>query len=897
MRRLASAVAAVLVVMAARAAMAQVGLGTLVVEVQPPAGQPAEGALVAAVAADGDAPARSAVVPAGGSTVVLVVAPGRYDVRVTLGTVREARAPFEVGPGSVMRITARLAPSDSMAVSRLAVSDRYGVAYQWVFDRHSVAQLPSSGTAGSLIETAHPFAITDRMDTGGLWSAVAPRIGAYGSSWSQTSFLVDGLDVSDPLERGGPMLYPDLGLLQGVEVDGVAMTADLAGPGPAISLVPRRPGGQWSGSAQATYVPTSWQAEAGPVPSSGRFDRWADGSALVSGPLSGRAGLVASARVTSGRRLEAADPTLLKNDLQSVYAHLFTTPATGDQLRVMGAVNGVTRPYAARARFADRAVDDRSTAVVLTTTWERARDGRLWSVAAGYRRAASEARVAASAAGGTIDRLLDGPPLTVGEWAPAARQAWDAAVSLQPHVRHWGGRAHVVSMGASVGGSSVANRAVAQPRFGELVNGIPARVWDIRSSAGSEWSAVTAGAYASDRILLGSHVTLNAGLRFDYDRGSASGGDNTIQWANLSPRVSLRWSPSASGRFAVTTGYAWYQQRLPLAYFAVGDPAGPAGTVFRWDDLNGDRRFTAAELTTIGPAGAGSPGSAIDPDLERPTTGEFLISMEHVLFGWRWHFTGIDRRERDGVGLVNAGLASQDYAVRYVSDPGVDVAGNAGYTQVPIFSRLPGSFGRDRYLLTNPAGVPNRFQSAEIGFGRNGDGWAYSFEGMAYRGEGVGGSLGFRPEENDQGLLGDSFLSPNAGTFGRGRLFFDRAFVIKTSGYYRAPGDLDAGFVARYQDGQPFSRLLLPAGLGQGVEPVQTYPRGGQRYTFTISLDARVEKTFAAGGRRVGVFLEGFNLLDTRNEVEEDVVTGPGFRTSTLVQPARAFRVGARITY
>lgn len=879
-------------------ASAQVGVGTLIVAVEPPAGQSADGAVFEATSTAADAPVRSAVVEPGSTTAVLTVGAGRHDVRVTLGPLREARATLDVAPGSVTRLTARLTPADSMAIPRLSVTDRHGVAHQFVFGQQALENLPTSGTVGSLLETAHPFVITDRMDTGGLWSNTSPKVGGYGSSWSQVSYLVDGLDVSDPVERGTPILFPDLGPLQGVQVDGVAMTADVAGPGLAISMVPRRAGSAWKGSAQGAFVPTSWQGDPGAVVSSARFDRWADGGGTFGGPLSPSAGLVASARVTSGRRTERDDPMVLENDLQSAYVHLFTTPRPGDQLRVMGSANGATRPYAARARFADRDLDERTSAAVLTSTWERARGARLWSLGAGYRRAATDARVDASAAGGAIERLIDGPALALAETAPTSRQAWDLSASLMPHARQWGGRAHVLSLGASLSGSSASSRAVAQPRFAEFVDGLPARVWDVQAISGdSSWSALSAGAFASDRLLLGSHVTVNAGLRFDYDRGSASGADNTIQWANLSPRASVRWSPTADGRFAITTGYAWYRQRLPLSYFAVGDPAGMRGTMYRWDDVNGDRRFTSPELQAVATVGAGGAQGAIDPDLVRPSTAEFLLHVEHRLFGWRWHFTGIDRRERDNVGLVNTGLTAQDYAVSFVTDPGIDILGNAGYEQVPVYSRHAASFGRDRYLLTNPAMPAGRFQSAEIGFGRSGDGWYYSFEGMAYRGEGIGGSLGFRPEENDQGVLGESFTSPNAGTFSRGRLFFDRAFVIKTSGSYRAPGGVNTGFVARYQDGQPFSRLLVATGLGQGTDLVQVYPRGGQRFTFTISLDARVEKTFVTGKSRVGLTLDVFNLLDNRNEVEEDIVTGPAFRTETLWQPARAFRVGARIAF
>ncbi len=99
------------------------------------------------------------------------------------------------------------------------------------------------------------------------------------------------------------------------------------------------------------------------------------------------------------------------------------------------------------------------------------------------------------------------------------------------------------------------------------------------------------------------------------------------------------------------------------------------------------------------------------------------------------------------------------------------------------------------------------------------------------------------------------------------------------------------------QDGQPFSRLVLADGLYQGRDFVQAIPRGGQRFTYTFTLDARVEKDVIIGRSRVGLLLEAFNLFDTTLEVEEDVVTGPDFRTITVVQPPRAVRVGVRVGF
>ena len=45
------------------------------------------------------------------------------------------------------------------------------------------------------------------------------------------------------------------------------------------------------------------------------------------------------------------------------------------------------------------------------------------------------------------------------------------------------------------------------------------------------------------------------------------------------------------------------------------------------------------------------------------------------------------------------------------------------------------------------------------------------------------------------------------------------------------------------------------------------------------------------------MILQVFNLLNTNNEVEEDEVTGPAFRTPTAVQPPRSVRLGVRFTF
>jgi len=74
-------------------------------------------------------------------------------------------------------------------------------------------------------------------------------------------------------------------------------------------------------------------------------------------------------------------------------------------------------------------------------------------------------------------------------------------------------------------------------------------------------------------------------------------------------------------------------------------------------------------------------------------------------------------------------------------------------------------------------------------------------------------------------------------------------------------------------------------------------PRGRTRFTYTFTLDTRLEKQIWARGSHAWLILEVFNLLNTNNEIEENEVSGPAFRAATAVQPPRSVRLGLRLTF
>jgi hypothetical protein len=470
--------------------------------------------------------------------------------------------------------------------------------------------------------------------------------------------------------------------------------------------------------------------------------------------------------------------------------------------------------------------------------------------------------------------------------------------------------------------SATGSRGIDGP-IPETVDGLAARVWDYAwPGPDSRRHALDLAGWASERLGWRDRLFVEAGLRLERTTGAAEGSAQGVSWTSLLPRVSARLRLTEAGRLSLLGGWGEYRHRLLLDSLAFADPNGPQASVFRWTDGNRDGLYDPSErgplVARVGPGAGDGALTAIDPGLRPPRTRELVAGLEAAPGeGWVLAFTGFDRRERDLVESVDVGVSAADYVVRYLPDPGGDIAGSQGDQLLPVFDRKPESFGRDRYVLTNPAGHTGLHQGVELRVEKAlGARFALFVGATASRTEVRGGNRGFRAMENDQGVVGELFDDPNAGTYSRGRGFFDRAFTIKIATAWRAPHGFRLGLVARYQDGQPFGRLVVVPDLAQGPEAIPATPRGqsfgrasttdpegraltadGHRFSYTLTVDARVEKGFRLGARRLSLVAEGFNLLGLRNEVEEDPVWGPSFRDPTAVQPPRVVRVGARLDF
>lgn len=756
------------------------------------------------------------------------------------------------------------------------------------FDADFLRDLPSGRDVFSLLETAEPLTIADRIDGGGLFTGEAGRLSARGASWTQTTFTLDGVDLTDPLTGGRPLLVPWDESLAALDFRIGGARRDVASPGPLVALTTPRPGDAWTGTLALDS--TLGRGDQSAPPRIARLDHWRRGALTVSGPLvPERAGLFVSAQAGGSARFRRDELETDPSRQRSLLAGLDWRAGGSDRVRFLVGGQTTEVPLSARSVFADEGLGEDGRALHAQARWERTRpSGAAWSLTGAYTHARTEGDLGTSVR--AIERLIDGPAALLA--VPGETTGGRAEVVAGYAAASRG--THALSAGLRVRRSSARiDPATAAWTVAERVDGIPARIWDYVQPRALELALDEAVLHVADTWRIGGRATVDATLPLLYARSA----DRGASWLTPAPRVAAR--VKLVGPLDALASWSRDAHALRLEDLAYGDPDAATASSLRWNDRDGNGAFDEAERgIVLSRSGPGAPVGSFDPDLPRPRTDEWRVGLEAALGPHvRARFEGIARKSRGLWESVNTGVTANGYDVFFVPDASGDLVGPSDDQLLPIHDRRPASFGRDALLLTSPDGHDSLYEGVEFQLIAGTPRARIWVSGTAHRALGSGAFRGYRPAENDQGLVGELYDDPNANTFERGRLFSDRAYTIKIAGAWHAPGGIRLGSVARYQDGQPFSRVVVVPDLRQGADFVMAIPRGRARFTFAISWDARAEKTFAVGRARLGAVVEVFNLLDNTNEVEEDEVTGPAYRTMTALQPPRAFRAGVRLGF
>ena len=777
-----------------------------------------------------------------------------------------------------------------------------------LFARDAAAQTPTAETSSSAViltaaalqdlplpddlfgalDTVDGMVTTDRFSAGGLSNAQPALVGAFLDSWTQTTIRVGDVDITSP-DGGVPLFVPTLLFWRSLAATASSMPADTSTPGLFISLDPVQPGDQWSGIADGLGAPPAFVSRpADPVAAVARTQHALQGRGIVSGPLHGdRLGVVLAEAWNQSAEFDRGRTPADSSRLSSMLAEIVYTPSERTALRTIALFQVAGYPSLTRAPFAQPGAADRDTSAHLQSAWERhTRRGDALRVFGG---ATTQMRDVAPVAAGpaTIERLTDGPVQVLTAPAGGARRLWVSGIRFVTQ-RALGGHPLDVSTGFDASRATARVRPAYPLIIRELVDGLPAREWRYSAPADARRTRMTAAGFVSGRLDVSQRVVLNSALRFDAASGRAQDVVQGIAWNTWLPRASIRWNAISRPGVALFGGYSRSADALTFGALEFGDPAAPTADVYRW---NGDS--VAGPLIARSGPGAAAP-SAIDSALARPTTSELDLGTDVHPASWmRIRYALTLKRETNELAVLDTGAPTSSYSVTALPDLGANLGDPRDDQILPVYNRLPASYAADRYVLMNSPGS-GTFGGQNLQLEAStthlwllaGAKTNIAKDRAAYR--------GFHAFENDAGILGELYTDPNALAHARGRPFTDRSYTVKIAGVYRFAHDVRLGAVVRYQDGQPYSRLVIVPDLNQGPEAIRAVDPGISRFTYTGTLDVRLQEGFTRHNHRVAVLLDIYNLPQMRKEVEEYVVTGPHFRDETFRQPPRTILVGLR---
>lgn len=845
--------------------------------------------------------------------------PGVYQMEIRLAGYKSiANRSLLIEPGRevYIRIVLETRTAESSSHLRILDLDYSGSSYQTFLSEERLHDMPAAHNIWALLENQDLSAVSDRIDVGGWWNGMPAVFSSRGSgSWTQNRYLLNGMDVTDPYQTGKPLFYPDYFSISSYNLVNAAHPPGYVHPGGYLGLVTWPETGTFHGSVSGYYLHDTLQSsnlnsahQAHGLTENHTFRYLSEGNIRVSGPLvPGKLLFSSSFSAFDLSRNVAEFPEAAQSTLVSGFFSLKTT-FSGNNLKFLWTGQNLHHP----AHGADRGVPFSSTAdrkenfQVYQLFFQPAlNSGHHITAGMGYCRGDIWSSFQEGSLTPFAADKFNGP---LSGAAPEAGRSIRSTLTfmiqglsfLSPsgktdHVVRYGGQFQRVSADSEL--------RVFENHHLHFFEGKPLEVVRFESPFSHRQAGWHGHVYLQDTLSFSHLFSAYFGGVLSFSRAwisleSGRPGQNRISWVNLAPRIGVIIPLDKVKASVLKFSFSRYHFTLPLSFLSYGHPSAPGAMVYKWDDANRDNLFQPEEQGELwrreGPAFA-----SIDPELKRPYIDEAAFSYQTV-FGRHWSFTlgGFFRATRNLIRTINTGVPLiGSYTPRYHIDSGDDrVPFTYDDVIFTVFDQKASTFGEDFYLLSNVESDTRATQYFGLDLylqKKLGPRFAFflTFTAIHCVGSTNPGNTAW---ENDDGVIGSLFDSPNTLIHAEGRPHFDRGYTGRVGFRYLAPLGFSFSAVAKYYDGQPFARLKIIPDLNQGPIFIQTAPRGVARYSFNQTVDVRIEKAFELNSGRLKIILDGFNVLNLALDTEEDYWTGPDYpeRHPTEIQSPRVLRLG-----
>ena len=824
-----------------------------------------------------------------------------------------------------IRANLRQNEKEEVSFSKVLYMDYSNSLYQTIIDESQIKQLPTAHNVWSFIENQDLSSTTNRIDVGGLWGIIPALFSSRGScSWTQNTYRLNGMDVTDPYWTGIPLFIPDLHSIQFTQLINAGQPPSTLFPGACLDILTHEGTDRYRGDISAFYIHKKLQStnitpalENEGLNDSHSFNHLGEGNFTFSGPIIPRKlHFFTSLSASQVSRDIAEFKETDKSSIQSGFLSLDYGNSESSFHFLWTGQNVIHDSYGAGRDIPYSTTSDRRDRYnIIQGIWKkRMKDIHFIKVgvsyAHGYIRTNYQNRQSGQHG---IEIFKDIPTGT----APFA--GWDKHGSItflgqgESIVSGFLKAQHRFQYGFQAQYCNSSSEKDTQDNLHlHFFDGLPLEVIRYNTPVQHRESAFHLSLFAQDSVTLSNHISFFLSCHLALNHGwlpsqapntvfnpEASTGEvkNHITWFNLSPRLGIILPLSKSRSSALRLSIARYYFTLPLRFLTYGNSSSLGGLVYSWNDLNADNQFQEGEsgalLRREGPFFSG-----IDPDLKRPYTNEFSISFIHA-FRSNWYLTvgGFYRENRNLIETLNTGVPFSAYQPVPLFDIGDDrIPNTRDDLEFTVYNQNIGTLGQDFFLLTNPETETrvSTYHGFDITLVKKySSKFAFFLSLTAIRAVGRT-SPGNTEWENDDGVVGSLYDNPNTLINAEGRMRFDRGYTGRIGVSFMAPFGIRIGCVVKYYDGQPFARKIIVTGMNQGPFIIQAHPRGVARYEYNRTVDIRLEKPLNFGQTRMRIILDAFNLINRNLATEENEWTGPEFplRFATEIQSPRVFRLG-----
>jgi len=349
--------------------------------------------------------------------------------------------------------------------------------------------------------------------------------------------------------------------------------------------------------------------------------------------------------------------------------------------------------------------------------------------------------------------------------------------------------------------------------------------------------------YVQDTWMLNEHLTLQGGVRVDYQ--------SLIAEANVAPRVGFTVDPTGDGKTKIYGNWGRYYDNIFHDYveFQKADGTAETYTLVVPSLAINDTTLYATDYVT-------------DGDLHAPYKTSWTVGFEQELFGDLR--VGVSVTQWEGRNQLRTSRITDLSALPDSAGP-VDPAA----TGAILFD----TNGRSDY------------QDAKFYF-RKLLGRSYELMGSYTRSQLRGDS------SEDFGLEDRS--DPLATSYAR--LTYDRPDLINLAGTVFLPAAFELTGIYRYQSGRLYSPLVV-SGPKLVIDPNQG--KNSQRMSPVRSFDLAVARRFSVGRSDLKFTLQGYNLTNELNEIQVETFTGAGssYGQPVEVDNGRTFQIGVELAF